>query len=98
MAVTSVVGVFTSTTYPSVIESIRLANSSDLGDFDATVSWTTGAGTTQAYLVRNFIVPEYSSVELLDNPKRIDIGDKIAIQCSVGSVMNIQVSARNITS
>jgi hypothetical protein len=96
LSVTTPVGVFTSTTYPSVIQSIRLVNISDTGDFAATVSWTTGVGTTQAYIAKDFIVPKNSSVELLDAPKRIDAGNIIRAQVGVSTSIHIQVSAKNI--
>jgi hypothetical protein len=96
LSVTTPVGVFTSTTYPSVIQSVRLTNISDIGDYAATVSWTTGAGTTQAYIAKDFIVPKNSSVELLDAPKRVDAGHIIRAQVGVSTTIHIQVSAKNI--
>ena len=96
LAVTDVVGIYTSSTYPSVIQSIRLANISDSGGYPVSVQITNGLTTTR--LVDNLIVPKYASVELLDAPKRIEVNSIIQVQLDQGATMGVQISGSQITS
>jgi hypothetical protein len=90
IGVTSPVGVYTSTTYPSVIQSIRLANITDVGPYPVSVTVTSGVNTT--YLVDDLIIPKYASVELLDAPKAIKLNDVISVIVDQTSTIDIQVS------
>ena len=96
IAVTDVVGIYTASTYPSVIQSIRLANISDSGGYPVSVQITNGLTTTR--LVDNLIVPKYASVELLDAPKRIEVNSIIQVQLDQGATMGVQISGSQITS
>ena len=96
LALTSITGIYTSTTFPSVIQSIRLANITDTGSYPVSVQITNGLTTTR--LVDNLIVPKYGSVELLDAPKRIEVNSRIEVQLDQGATMGIQVSGSQITS
>ena len=96
LAVTDVVGIYTSSTYPSVIQSIRLANITDSGGYPVSVQITNGLTTTR--LVDNLIVPKYASVELLDAPKRIEVNSIIQVQLDQGATMGVQISGSQITS
>jgi hypothetical protein len=94
LATTDITGIYTSTTYPSVIQSIRLANVTDSGGYPVSVQITNGLTTTR--LVDNLIVPKYATVELLDNVKRMDVNGTIKVQVDQGSTIDVQVSARQI--
>jgi len=91
---TSAVGIFTSTTYPSVIESIRLSNITDTAA--KTVSVIINDGSSDMYLVDNLSIPKYSSVELLDISKRINTNDTIKVQLDEASSIDVQISGKKI--
>lgn len=90
IATTSAIGVYTSTTYQSVVQSIRLANRTDTGGYPVSVTVTSGVNTT--YLIENLIVPKYGSVEILDTPKGLNINDIIKVSVSQLSTIDVQVS------
>ena len=96
LATTDITAIYTSTTYPSVIQSIRLTNVTDTGAYPVSVQITNGLTTTR--LVDNLIIPKYGNVELLDNPKRIEVNSIIQVQLDQGATMGVQVSGSQITS
>ena len=96
IADTSAIGIFTSTSNPSVIQSIRLANVTDAGGKIANV--IVSGGSTDRFLVENLVVPKYASIELLDNLKRIETNQIIKIQIDEASTIDVQLSAKKITS
>ena len=92
LAVTTPVGIFTSSTYPSIVESIRLVNRTDSGAYPVT------SGVTTTKLIDSLIVPKYASVELLDQPKRLQTNDIIKVQVDQASTIEVQISGKQITS
>lgn len=90
LASTSATDLYTSTTYPSVVQSIRLANRTDTGNYTASI--TIRRGGTSTYLVDDLIIPKYGSVEVLDNQKSLEIGDKIQIILDQAQSIDAQVS------
>jgi formaldehyde-activating enzyme involved in methanogenesis len=86
--------IYTSSTYPSVINSIRLTNRTDTGGYPISVSITSGANTIR--LVDNLIVPKYGSVELLETPKRLSMNDTINVQVDQVGTIDVQVSGQQI--
>lgn len=97
LAVSDRVPVYTSVSSPSMIQSIRLANRTDSGAYPVSVFVTT-SGLSTINLVDNLIIPKYSSIELLDTPKRLNTNDTIGIQLDQASTIDIQVSGRLISS
>ena len=95
LAGTSATTVYTSTSNPSVVQSIRLANRTDTGA--KSVSVLVGS----RYLVDNLIVPKYASIEILDQLKRIETNDTIKVQLDEGGSkmirLDVQVSAKKIS-
>jgi hypothetical protein len=87
---TSPVTLYTSTTYPSVIQSIRVTNKTDTGSYPISVTVTSGVTTT--YLIDNLIVPKYASVEIIEKPKAISIDDKIDIIVDQVETIDVQIS------
>jgi hypothetical protein len=79
LAVTDPITIYTSTSYPSVVQSIRMTNRTDSGAYPISVSITNGVTTTR--LVDNLIVPKYATVELLDNVKNFK--DKGRTDCAL---------------
>ena len=96
LAVTSAVGIFTSTSNPSIIQSIRLANVTDAGGKVASV--IVNDGSTDRFLVENLVVPKYASIEVLDNLKRIETNHVIKVQLDEAASIDVQLSAKKITS
>lgn len=96
IAVTTPVGIFTSSTYPSVLESIRLTNRTDAGAKPVSVTITSGVTTT--YLIENLTVPKYGTVELLDTPKAITTNDVVKVTVAEPSTIAVQVSGIKVSS
>jgi hypothetical protein len=94
IATTDLTTVYTSTTYPSVIESIHLANRTDSGDYPVSVTLTRGITTT--YLARDLIIPRYATVDILDRPKRIEIGATIGIKVGQTSTIDVIIAGKQI--
>jgi hypothetical protein len=97
------IGILTATTYPIMLQSLRLTNTEFVGDYDVSIKVITGAGQT-FYLARNLMIPSFASVELCDTPKRLEIGSRllmdaetVGIDANLAQTIDIQVSGRNIT-
>jgi hypothetical protein len=95
LATTDITEIYTSTTFPSVIQSIRLTNVTDSGAYPVSVQITSGLTTTR--LVHNLIVPKYANIEILDTPKRIETNSVIQVKLSQGGTIEVQVSGSKIT-
>ena len=95
IALTDPTTIYTSTTYPSVIQSIRLANRTDTGGYPVSVTITSGVTTT--YLIDDLIVPKYGSVEILDTPKAMSINDTIQVIVDQTETIDVQVSGIKVT-
>jgi hypothetical protein len=91
-------GTTTSTAFPSVIESMRVTNYSNVADYRISVAWTNSIGTVQSYLAYNMLIPAYATVEILEKPKRLAAGDLIRATPEAPNVISMQVSGRIITS
>ena len=95
MPTTSLSGIFTSTTYPSVIQSIHLSNRTDDGDYPVSVEITNGLSTS--YLVKDFIIPRYATVEICDRPKRIEVDGIVKVSLAATDSIDISISGKKIT-
>jgi hypothetical protein len=89
---TASIGIYTATTYPTTLQSIRLTNITDLGGYPISVIVTSGA--VNRFLVEDLIVPKYASVELLETPKRLNVNEILKIQVSQLSTIDVQVSGK----
>ena len=96
IATTNITGIFTSTTYASVIKSIHLANRTDSGDYPVSVTITNGVTTT--FLAKDLIIPRYSTVDILDRPKRVELNGKISIGVGQTSTIDVIIAGKQITS
>ena len=85
---------YTSTSLPTIIQSIRLVNRTDAGDYPVSISLSNGITTT--FLVNQLIVPKYATVEICEQPKRIEIGETIGVTVNQGSTIDVQLSAKKI--
>jgi hypothetical protein len=90
IASTSPIGIYTSSTTGSVIQSIRLANRTDSGGYPVSVTVTVGLTTT--YLIDDLIVPKYASVEILDTPKSIPTDATLKVIVDQTETIDVQVS------
>lgn len=92
---TSYQNLYTSTTYPSVIESIKLVNNNlNYANHSVTIVWTNSANTIQAYIAKDFILPANSTVELTEDPKFINENDKIDFFSPVDDSITVCLSAK----
>ncbi len=106
VASTSGAEVYRSTTYPSVVQSIRLCNYNLNIDVDASVSIYRGGtaggivttGVRLGYLVYNMTIPKNSVIEILEKPKYLAVNDTIVAVGSTINSISACVSAKLITS
>jgi len=96
IATTDITTVYTSSTYPSVIEAIHLANRTDIGDYPVSVTITNGVTTT--YLAKDLLIPRYSTVDILDRPKRIELNGTLGIKVGQTSTIDVIIAGKQITS
>ena len=93
---TDAVTLYTSTSNPTMIEKIGFANRTDTGDFPISIKVT--SGTTTSYLAKNLIIPRYSTVDILDRPKRIETNAKIEVEVGSTSTIDVIIAGKKITS
>jgi hypothetical protein len=92
----------TGTTYPSIIQSIRVSNISDGiiypgGDYPVSVG-IGNSDTIFSWLAYNMVIPKNSSIELCEAPKRIGIGQSIFAITNTPYAIEIQVAGKQKTS
>ena len=89
---------YTSTSNPSVVQSILLANDDGTNDVKARVVWTNGSDTIQAYLCYDLVVPADSTVELCEQPKYLATGYKLRVYANQADRLEVTASGKQITS
>ncbi len=87
--------IYTSTTNPSVLQSIHLVNKSDSGDYPISITITNGV--TTSYLAKDLIIPRYSVVNILDRPKRIEANGTLKVQVGQIGTIDVIVAGKKIT-
>ena len=90
--------IYTSTTNPSVVQSILLANDDGTNDVKARVAWTDGSNNIQSYLCYDMVIPAESTVELCEKPKYLAAGYKLRGYANVADRLEITASGKQITS
>jgi hypothetical protein len=96
--------IYTSDTYPTVIQSIRLINYNLNIDIDASVSIYRGGtvgiitttGVRQGYLVYNLTVPKNSTIEICQKPKYLNTNDTIMAVSPVPNSLAVCVSGKQV--
>lgn len=96
--------IFTSVTYPSVVQSISVANYNDNVDVDVTVSVFRGGtvgqiattGIRQGYLAYNLTVPQNSTIEICSKPKMLLAGDSILVTTTPANSVGIVLAGKYI--
>lgn len=91
----------TGNTYPSVIQSIRVANISDTfnypgGDYPVWVG-IGNSDTVFSWLAYNMVIPRNSSIELCEAPKRLGIGQSIFAYSDTLNAIEIQIAGKQKT-
>ena len=91
----------TGNTYPSVIQSIRVANISDMynnpgGDYPVWVG-IGNSDTVFSWLAYNMVIPRNSSIELCEAPKRLGIGQSIFAYSDTLNAIEIQIAGKQKT-
>ena len=89
---------YTSSSYPSVVQSILLCNNDGSNDVKARVAWTDGSNNIQSYLVYDMIIPADSTVEICEQPKYLATGYKLRAYANVADRLEITASGKQITS
>jgi hypothetical protein len=89
---------YSSGSYSSAIQSIRVSNISDgsiypAGDYPVSVG-IGNSDTIFSYLAYNMIIPRNSSIELCESPKRLGIGQSIFAFSNTPGVIEIQIAGR----
>jgi hypothetical protein len=93
--------VFKSDTKSSVIQSVRLTNYDNNIDVDASVSIFRNAsaddgGVRLGYLAFNLTIPKNSVVEIIQNPKYLQIDDAIKVSASSSNTLAVTVAGKYI--
>jgi len=89
---------YTSSSYPSVVQSILLANDDGSNDVKARVVWTDGSNNIQSYLVYDYIVPADSTVEICEKPKYLATGYKLRAYANMADRLEVTASGSQIVS
>ena len=89
---------YTSTTYPSVVQSILLANDDGANDVKARVIWTDGSNSLQSYLCYDMVIPADATVELCEQPKYLAAGYKLRVYANVADRLEVTASGSQIVS
>ena len=89
--------IYTSSSYPSVVQSILLANDDGVYDVKARVAWTNGSNTVQSYLVYDMVIPADSTVEICEKPKYLASGYKLRAYANQANRLEITASGKQIT-
>ena len=95
IASTSIIGIHTAgPTYAAALQSIHLTNRSDAGAFPVDIMLTNSTGVVTTYLVKNLVIPKYSSVEILERPKRMETGSTLGVKVQQTGTIDVVVSGK----
>ena len=88
---------YTSSSNPSVVQSILLANDDGTNDVKARVAWTDGSNNIQSYLVYDMVVPADSTIEICEKPKYLAAGYKLRAYANQADRLEVTASGKQIT-
>ena len=88
---------YTSTSNPSVVQSILLCNNDGTNDVKARVVWTDGSNNIQSYLAYDYVIPADATVELCQKPKYLASGYKLRVQANQADRLEVTASGKQIT-
>ncbi len=99
LASTSITGIYTAgDSVSSTIQSIHITNRSDAGAYPVDIMFTNNTGVSTTYLVKNLVIPKYSSVEILERPKRMEIGSSLGVKVQQTGTIDVIVSGKKYSS
>ena len=55
---------------------------------------TDSTGIVTTYLVKNLVIPKYSSVEILERPKRMETGSTLGVKVQQTGTIDVVVSGK----
>jgi len=55
---------------------------------------TDSTGIVTTYLVKNLVIPKYSAVEILERPKRMEIGSSLGVKVQQTGTIDVIVSGK----
>ena len=96
LTVATPVDVYTSTGNASVVQSVMITNSGSLGNIPVTTTIVNSSNVIQGYLTSGLLVPLNSTIELCEQPRRLNAGDKIQVTPGFANTISTTVSARII--
>jgi len=88
--------VYTSSGAASVVESVLVLNNSNVGNIAVTISVTNSSNTVQGYFASRLLVPINSMIELCENPRYLNSGDKIRANVAESATVSIHTAGRKI--
>ena len=92
---TTIIGIHTAgTTKSATIQSVHITNRSDAGAFPVDIMLTNSTGVVTTYLVKNLVIPKYSSVEILERPKRMETGSTLGVKVQQTGTIDVIVSGK----
>ena len=92
---TTIIGIHTAgPTYAAALQSIHITNRSDAGAFPVDILLTDSTGIVTTYLVKNLVIPQYSAVEILERPKRMETGSSLGVKVQQTGTIDVIVSGK----
>ena len=88
--------VYTSTSNASVVQSVMLTNSSNLGNIPVTVTISSSGNVIQGYLSSALLLPVNSTIELCEQPRNMDAGSVIQVTAGAANTVTVTVAAKKI--
>ena len=89
------VDVFTATG-ASIIESVMLSSTNNLGNVPVTVTITDASNVIQGYMAYTLLVPIGATIELCEKPRRIATGHKLQAFTNAANAIAIFVAAKTV--
>ena len=88
--------VYTSTSNASIVQSVMLTNSSNLGNIPVTVTISSSANVVEGYLSSGLLLPVNSTIELCENPRNMAAGSVIQVTAGGPNTVTVTVAAKKI--
>ena len=80
----------------SIIESVMVSSTNNLGNIPITVTITNAANVIQGYMAYTLLVPVGATIELCEKPRRIASGHKIQAYTNAANAIAIFVAAKDV--
>lgn len=91
---------YSTTTNSAVVQSIVLCNSSDVGDYPASIrivkNYNSASLASTSIIAKDLIIPRYSTIEICERPKRLDPYSKLQVKVEQPNTINFFASGRTL--